>query len=98
MMLGVDVRGLLREARSQAGLSQSELAARAHTSQPAVARYESGRATPSLATLGRLLAACGRELVIESGSATATPRAAPRRRARRAAALHAARERLLSAA
>jgi hypothetical protein len=50
----------LRAARSDADLSQRALAERAGTSQPAIARYERGLATPSWATLQRLLAACGR--------------------------------------
>lgn len=53
---------LLFEARQAAGLSQRALARRAGTSQPAVARYERGAATPSLETLQRLLTACGRRL------------------------------------
>ncbi len=58
------VARLLQDARKRAGLSQAELAARARTSQPAVARYESGKAVPSLATLERLLAASGSSLVL----------------------------------
>ncbi len=53
---------LLREMRREAGFSQRALAERAGTSQPAVARYERGVATPSLETLGRLARACGRRL------------------------------------
>jgi transcriptional regulator with XRE-family HTH domain len=53
---------LLREIRLEAGFSQRALAERAHTSQPAIARYERGAATPSLETLGRLAQACGRRL------------------------------------
>lgn len=53
-------QSLLRTARSSAGLSQRALARLAGTSQPAIARYERGLATPSWATLVRLLAACGR--------------------------------------
>ena len=53
---------LLRQARLAAGLSQRALAARAGTSQPAIARYERGVATPSWETLQRLTAACGRRL------------------------------------
>jgi len=53
---------LLRHARLSAGLSQRDLAKRASTSQPAVARYERGAATPSWETLTRLMAACGRSL------------------------------------
>ena len=55
---------LLRDARSSAGLSQTTLASRAKTSQPAIARYESGVATPSLATLDRILRACGRSVIV----------------------------------
>jgi uncharacterized protein len=62
----MDVAELLRSARLTAGLSQHALARRAATSQSAVARYESGASTPSLATLQRLLAAAGLELVIET--------------------------------
>jgi len=55
---------ILRQIRRSAGLSQRQLAARAGTSQPAVARYERGVATPSWETLQRLAAACGRRLLI----------------------------------
>jgi transcriptional regulator with XRE-family HTH domain len=51
--------GLIRDLRTRAGLSQRALALRAGTSQPAVARYERGTATPSWETLQRLAAACG---------------------------------------
>lgn len=53
---------LLRDARLAARLSQRALAQRAGTSQPAIARYEGGVATPSWETLQRLLAACGQRL------------------------------------
>ncbi|MBW8060423.1 MAG: helix-turn-helix transcriptional regulator [Solirubrobacterales bacterium] len=55
---------LVREIRLAAGLSQRALARRASTSQPAVARYERGAATPSWETLQRLAAACGRRMTI----------------------------------
>ena len=55
---------LVRELRLAAGLSQRALARRAGTSQPAVARYERGAATPSWETLQRLAAACGRRMKI----------------------------------
>lgn len=55
---------LVRELRRGAGLSQRELARRAGTSQPAIARYESGAAAPSWATVERLAEACGRALRI----------------------------------
>jgi len=56
----------LRQARLDAGLSQVELAAHAGTSQSALARYETGAALPTLPTLERLLAACGRRLEIQT--------------------------------
>ena len=58
---------LVREVRLAAGLSQRALARRAGTSQPAIARYERGAATPSWETLQRLAAACGRWVRISTG-------------------------------
>jgi transcriptional regulator with XRE-family HTH domain len=55
---------LIREARRRAGLTQRELAARAGTTQPVIARIESGRSTPSLERLVRLVRACGFDLDI----------------------------------
>ncbi|HWM62633.1 MAG TPA: helix-turn-helix transcriptional regulator [Solirubrobacterales bacterium] len=57
---------LVRELRLAAGLSQRALAKRAATSQPAIARYEGGVAAPSLETLERLAAACGRRVRIDA--------------------------------
>ena len=42
------------EARSRAGLTQTALAKKMGTTQPVVARLESGRVRPSLRTLERL--------------------------------------------
>jgi transcriptional regulator with XRE-family HTH domain len=56
------VWALVREARRRAGLSQAELAERAGTSQPAIARYERARSMPDLATLHRIAEACGTDL------------------------------------
>lgn len=53
---------LIRNARRASDITQSELALRAGTTQPAVAAYESGARTPTLATLERLLGACDHEL------------------------------------
>lgn len=61
-----DIQGLIRHARLEAGLTQAELASRAETSQPAIARYERGKVTPSLETFERLLAACGKRAVISA--------------------------------
>jgi len=53
---------LLRAARERAGLSQRELARRANTSQPAIARAETGRGGITVTTLRRLLEAAGFDL------------------------------------
>lgn len=60
---------LIREARERGGLTQSELAARARTSQPAIARYEAGQASPRIETARRLIEACGFELLLELAAA-----------------------------
>lgn len=62
----MDVGRFLREIRVEADLTQAALAHRAGTSQAAVARYESGVTSPAVATLERLLAACGRTLEIDA--------------------------------
>jgi hypothetical protein len=56
--------GLLREARTHARLSQTELAARAGIAQSVISAYESGKREPSLRTLERLVAATGGRLVL----------------------------------
>jgi transcriptional regulator with XRE-family HTH domain len=56
---------LVREARKRAGLSQAELAARAGTTQSAIARLESGRTSPALEQVERLLRLCGFQLIVQ---------------------------------
>lgn len=56
---------LLRRARKRSGLTQLELAQRAGTSQPTLARYESGTLVPRLETLERLVAATGHTLELQ---------------------------------
>ena len=58
--LGERIRGL-REAR---GISQKELGRRIGSTQPAIARLEAGRVSPTLETLDRVAAALGVELVV----------------------------------
>lgn len=53
---------LIREARRRAGITQTELARRAGTAQPAVARWESGRTAVSLDDVVRLVHLCGLDL------------------------------------
>lgn len=55
---------LLREARRRAGLSQSELAARAGVTQSVVSEYEADKRQPAVPTLARLVAATGHELTL----------------------------------
>ena len=56
---------LIKLARRDAGLSQRELARRAATSQAAIAAYESGKRSPTLETLARIVRAAGRDLRIQ---------------------------------
>jgi predicted nucleotidyltransferase/DNA-binding XRE family transcriptional regulator len=53
---------LLREARTRANLSQTDVARRAHVAQSVVSAYESGRREPAFTTLERLIAATGHRL------------------------------------
>ena len=62
---------LLREARQRAGLTQQELASRAGTSQPAVARIEAAAVSPTLDTLTRLVLATGFQLELRLAPAPA---------------------------
>jgi transcriptional regulator with XRE-family HTH domain len=64
-MMEFDPARLLHEARTRAGLSQRELARRAGTAQSVVARIEGGEASPSAATLRRLVNTAGCELVAD---------------------------------
>jgi transcriptional regulator with XRE-family HTH domain len=52
------------EVRNRAGLTQEELAGKMGTTQPVVARLESGRSRPSMRTLARLADATGSRLLI----------------------------------
>ncbi len=52
---------LIRSARQRAGLTQAELAARAHTSAPTISAYEHGAKQPRSDVLLRLLRAAGAE-------------------------------------
>ena len=52
------------DARNRAGLTQQELARKMGTTQPVVARLESGRTRPSMRTLERLAEATGSRLLI----------------------------------
>ena len=54
----------MREARERAGMTQTEVATQAGTSQPTLSAYEQGRMSPSLTTASRILAVEGFELTV----------------------------------
>jgi transcriptional regulator with XRE-family HTH domain len=56
---------LVREARKRSGMTQAELAEKAGTTQSAIARLESGRTSPSLEDVQRLMRLAGFELIVE---------------------------------
>jgi transcriptional regulator with XRE-family HTH domain len=57
-------RELVYRLRSDAGLTQAELAHRMGTTQSAIARMENGGSRPTLETLERLAGAVGQDLVV----------------------------------
>jgi len=61
----VDAGAALQTARTRAGLSQAQLAARTGTSQATISAYENGSKQPSVATFSRLLASTGTRLSVE---------------------------------
>ena len=80
----MDSAAILREARMRAGLTQTQLAQRAGTSQATISAYEHGRKAPSVETFARLLAAAGSRLTVRAGSnAVVRPTVAQRARAGR---------------
>ena len=54
----------VRELRRKAGLTQTELARIAGTSQPTIAAYETGRKSPTLQTLSRIARTVGLEAMV----------------------------------
>jgi transcriptional regulator with XRE-family HTH domain len=72
----VDAATLIKAVRRRQGLTQSELAQRAGTSQPVISAYEHGRRDPTLETLRKLVEAGGERLQMEAvplGSDLAPP-------------------------
>ena len=61
----MDVSNLLQRARMRAGLSRDQLADLAGTSRSALSAYERDVRSPTVATLDRLLRACGLQLRVE---------------------------------
>ena len=66
------INQIIQRARTQAQLSQRDLASRAQTTQSVIARIEGGRTSPTVDTVERLITAAGFDISIEI-----TPRAAP---------------------
>lgn len=62
-----DFRTLVHRLRTEAGLTQVELARRMGTTQSAIARMEGGGTRPTLDTLEKLAVAVGQELVVGVG-------------------------------
>ena len=60
-------RELVYRLRSEAGLTQAELAERMGTTQSAIARMEGGGTRPTLETLEKVAVAVGSELVVGVG-------------------------------
>jgi len=71
------VGSAVRAARRRAGLSQVELARRAGTSQPSIARLERGLVSPTVISLDRIARALGTELVIDFEPAHSAAGSAP---------------------
>lgn len=67
-------RELVHRVRTEAGLTQVELADRMGTTQSAIARMEGGGTRPTLDTLEKLAAAVGADLVVGVGENLATNR------------------------
>jgi HTH-type transcriptional regulator / antitoxin HipB len=59
------VGSAVRAARRRSGVSQAELARRAKTSQPSIARLEKGQVSPTVISLDRIARALGTELIID---------------------------------
>jgi HTH-type transcriptional regulator/antitoxin HipB len=55
----------VRERRLALGLSQAELARRAHMTQPALSRLEAGGVVPTIRLLERISAALDADLVVQ---------------------------------
>ena len=62
---------MIRTARRSRGLTQRELAEKLDTTQSAVARLERRGGTTTVLTLERVMAALGKDLVIEAADHTA---------------------------
>jgi transcriptional regulator with XRE-family HTH domain len=85
---GAEAGLILLAARTEAGLSQRQLAARAGTSGATIAAYERGTKEPRLSTLRRLLEAAGMRLELGYAPTTRRRAVALTREEQRSLALH----------
>jgi transcriptional regulator with XRE-family HTH domain len=69
----VDTGRAIRQARTSAGLSQTQLARRSGTSQATISAYEHGAKLPTPETLSRVLGAAGRRLISVPAAAPVYP-------------------------
>jgi hypothetical protein len=76
---------LIRAVRRRSGLTQTDLARRAGTSQPVVSAYEHGRRDPTVGTLRKLVEASGERLHLDAApeGPDLPPAATPEEHARR---------------
>jgi transcriptional regulator with XRE-family HTH domain len=65
----MELAELVYTTRTQAKLTQAELARAMGTSQSAIAAWENGARTPGIESLGRVARACGKHLRITIGAA-----------------------------
>lgn len=68
---------LIRRARLQAGMSQTDLARLANVSQPVISAYEGGHREPGLQTLRKLIEASGHDLAVGITPRPDAPRGLP---------------------
>lgn len=61
---GASLGEQIRLLRVSAGLTQRELAVGTGSTQPAIARLETGQSTPTLATMEKLAQALGQDIVL----------------------------------
>ena len=75
---------VIERLRTEAGLTQSELARRLGTTQAAISKIETGRTIPGLGLLDRIASALGRPIKLTLGEAPDRSAREERRRVRRA--------------
>jgi UDP-N-acetylglucosamine 1-carboxyvinyltransferase len=62
----ISAASLIRQARTDAAMTQADLASRAGLSQSAIARLERGGSNPTISTLANVIAATGHRLSLSA--------------------------------